>query len=170
MVTDLVGAGTDRARLPGQLYPLHTTAAVRQEPAPVRQPASTKRDKMTIRVSEDEGGTWPVAKEIYAGPSAYSALATLPDMTIGVSTNADNGPYETITFARLSLEWITSGEGRGRTAARESDGQPPAGQGFPVCSLKKASAPCWLSDLIWPALMTRPDTRISSRFPRNCCT
>lgn len=73
-------------------------------------PASTKRDKMTVRVSYDEGQTWPVAKEIYAGPSAYSALATLPDMTIGcLYERGKRSPYETITFARLSLEWITNG-------------------------------------------------------------
>ena len=45
-------------------------------------PASPKREKMTVRLSYDEGKTWPVAKEINAGPSAYSALAVLPDMSI----------------------------------------------------------------------------------------
>ncbi len=73
-------------------------------------PASTKRDKMTIRVSYDEGQSWPVAREVYAGPSAYSALATLPDMTIGcLYERGAKNPYETITLARLSLEWITNG-------------------------------------------------------------
>ncbi len=73
-------------------------------------PASTKREKMTIRLSEDEGRTWPVAKEIYAGQSAYSALATLPDMTIGcLYERGQRSAYETITFARMSLEWITNG-------------------------------------------------------------
>jgi sialidase-1 len=73
-------------------------------------PASTKREKMTIRVSDDEGRTWPVAREIYPGPSAYSALATLPDLTIGCLYECGKrGPYETITFAMLSLEWITKG-------------------------------------------------------------
>ena len=73
-------------------------------------PASTRREKMTIRVSYDEGLSWLVAKEIYSGPSAYSALAVLPDMTIGcLYERGEKGPYETITFARLSLEWITNG-------------------------------------------------------------
>lgn len=73
-------------------------------------PAGTRREKMTIRVSYDEGQTWPVAREIHPGPSAYSALAVLPDMTIGCLYERGNrGPYETITFARMSLEWITDG-------------------------------------------------------------
>lgn len=65
---------------------------------------------MTIRVSYDEGLSWPVAKEIHSGPSAYSALAVLPDMTIGcLYERGEKSPYETVTFARLSLEWITDG-------------------------------------------------------------
>ncbi|HPD32018.1 MAG TPA: sialidase family protein [Phycisphaerae bacterium] len=73
-------------------------------------PAGIKREKMTIRVSYDEGLSWPVAKEMYSGPSAYSALAVLPDMTIGcLYERGEKSPYETITFARLSLEWITDG-------------------------------------------------------------
>lgn len=73
-------------------------------------PASTKRDKMTIRVSYDEGQSWPVAREIYPGPSAYSALAVLPDMTVGcLYERGAKHPYETIMFARQSIEWITNG-------------------------------------------------------------
>jgi len=73
-------------------------------------PASTKREKMTVRVSYDEGETWPVARELYAGPSAYSALAVLPDMTIGcLYERGEKDPYETITFARFSIEWLADG-------------------------------------------------------------
>src|SRR5205823_9241043 len=31
-------------------------------------PASTKREKMTVRLSRDEGKTWPVAKVLHDGP------------------------------------------------------------------------------------------------------
>jgi sialidase-1 len=72
-------------------------------------PASTKRVNMTVRMSFDEGGTWPVARQIHAGPTAYSALAVLPDRTIGLLyERGDKQPYEKITFARLSLEWLTT--------------------------------------------------------------
>ncbi|MGB9626008.1 MAG: sialidase family protein, partial [Phycisphaerae bacterium] len=66
-------------------------------------PASTRREKLTVRVSYDEGETWPVARELYAGPSAYSALAVLPDMTIGcLYERGEKHPYEKISFARFS--------------------------------------------------------------------
>lgn len=71
-------------------------------------PASTQRIKMTVRLSYDEGKTWPVAKELHAGPSAYSALAVLPDMSIAcLYERGEKHAYETITFARFTLEWLT---------------------------------------------------------------
>ncbi|MHC4616625.1 MAG: sialidase family protein [Planctomycetota bacterium] len=75
-------------------------------------PASRKgRFKMTVRLSYDEGGTWPVLKLIYAGASAYSCLAVLPDADIACLYEAgQEHPYETITFARFTLEWLTDGE------------------------------------------------------------
>ncbi|MBI3466840.1 MAG: exo-alpha-sialidase [Planctomycetes bacterium] len=70
-------------------------------------PASTKREKLTVRLSHDGGRTWPVSKLIHAGPSAYSALTVLPDMTIGcLYERGENSPYEKIAFARFSLEWL----------------------------------------------------------------
>jgi len=73
-------------------------------------PADRKRVNMTVRLSYDEGQTWPVARSLHEGPSAYSALAVLPDRTIACFyERGDKGPYEKITFARLSLEWLTNG-------------------------------------------------------------
>src|SRR6478736_3772406 len=45
-------------------------------------PASVKREKMTLRVSYDEGATWPVNRLIYDGPAAYSCLTVLPDQSV----------------------------------------------------------------------------------------
>ena len=74
-------------------------------------PASTKREKMTVRISYDEGKSWAVSKLLNAGPSAYSALAVLPDMTLGcLYERGDSSAYKKITFARFSLEWLTDGE------------------------------------------------------------
>lgn len=71
-------------------------------------PASVERVKMTIRMSYDEGESWPVAKLLNDGPSAYSSLAVLPDQSIGcLYERGKESPYEKITFARFSLEWLT---------------------------------------------------------------
>jgi hexosaminidase len=71
-------------------------------------PASLKRERMTVRLSHDEGKTWPVARELYAGPSAYSCLVVLPDKSIGcLYERGAKSAYETIVLARLTLEWLT---------------------------------------------------------------
>ncbi|MCW5553577.1 MAG: exo-alpha-sialidase [Verrucomicrobiae bacterium] len=74
-------------------------------------PASTRREKMTVRLSTDEGQTWPAARQLHAGPSAYSCLVILPDQTIGCLYEAgEKSPYEKIVLARFSLDWLTAGK------------------------------------------------------------
>jgi sialidase-1 len=76
-------------------------------------PADRKRVRMTVRLSSDDGKTWPVAKVLHEGPAAYSSLSVLRDRTIGiVYERGDKSAYERITFARFPLAWLT------RTAAR----------------------------------------------------
>lgn len=65
-------------------------------------PASTKREKMTLRISQDDGKTWGFAKLIYAGSSAYSSLTILPDGSIGCLFERDN--YAKISLTRISWE------------------------------------------------------------------
>ena len=74
--------------------------------------ASTKgRRNMSVRISYDEGNTWPVSKVVHAGPSAYSSMTILKDGTIGLLyESGQERPYEAITFARFNLEWLTDGE------------------------------------------------------------
>jgi len=63
---------------------------------------------MIVRVSYDEGKTWPVSKMLSPGPAAYSCLTVLPDMMMGcLYEKEENSAYETIAFARFSLEWLT---------------------------------------------------------------
>jgi sialidase-1 len=70
-------------------------------------PASTKREKMTVRLSRDEGKTWTHARVLHDGASAYSCLAVLPDRTITcLYERGEKGAYETITLARFSLDWL----------------------------------------------------------------
>jgi sialidase-1 len=69
------------------------------------------RVNMTVKLSYDEGESWPVARTIHPGPSAYCCLAPLPDGQIGLLfENGEENPYERISFARFSLEWLTRGE------------------------------------------------------------
>jgi sialidase-1 len=84
-------------------------------------PASLERQNMTVRLSYDGGRTWPVAKQLYAGPAAYSCLTVLPDMTAGcLYERGEKHRYEKITFARFNAEWLTDGKDRvaGKPAGR----------------------------------------------------
>ena len=71
-------------------------------------PGGPGRNNLTVRLSYDEGKTWPVAKRVYEGGSAYSDLIVLGDGTIGCLWERDG--YKTISFARFSLGWLTDGE------------------------------------------------------------
>jgi len=72
-------------------------------------PGGPGRNNLTIRMSRDEGKTWPVAKVWHKGPSAYSDLVVLPDGTFGCLYEAgeDRG-YETIRFVRFEMDWLTA--------------------------------------------------------------
>ena len=51
-----------------------------------------------------------IARVVHEGPAAYSSLVALPDRAIGLLfERGDRGPYERITFARVTIEWLTSG-------------------------------------------------------------
>lgn len=63
-----------------------------------------KRQNLSIKMSRDDGKTWPVNKTLEAGPSAYSDLAILPDGTVLCLYEAD----QKIVAARFNLEWITA--------------------------------------------------------------
>jgi sialidase-1 len=77
-------------------------------------PASVKRKHMTVRMSYNDGRTWNVLGELHAGPAAYSDLVRLKDKTIGCLYECgEEHAYETITFARFSLGWLTSGKDNG---------------------------------------------------------
>jgi sialidase-1 len=68
-------------------------------------PASTKREKLTVRFSRDGGRTWPDATLLHAGPAAYSCLAVLADGTVlCLYERGVKHAYETITLARFRRE------------------------------------------------------------------
>jgi sialidase-1 len=74
-------------------------------------PADTaRRDRMTVRLSYDEGKAWPTARLVYEGPSAYSSLAVLQDGTIGLLYERGTAnAYEEIEFANFNLRWLAHG-------------------------------------------------------------
>ncbi len=62
-----------------------------------------KRENLYIKLSRDDGKTWPVNKVLDPGKAAYSDLAVLPDGTVLCLYEADT--Y--IDCARFNLEWVT---------------------------------------------------------------
>lgn len=73
----------------------------------------TSRTQLAVKLSYDEGETWPIARTVHAGQAAYSSLAVLGDGTIGLLyETGDVHPYERIRFARFSLEWLSEGRDR----------------------------------------------------------
>ncbi|MFO0943823.1 MAG: sialidase family protein [Pirellulales bacterium] len=68
---------------------------------------SIKREKMTLRYSSDQGKTWSPGRLLDSRPSAYSCMAVMPDGSIGILYEVgDKSNVETLTFARVSMDWI----------------------------------------------------------------
>lgn len=64
--------------------------------------SSTSRSHGTIRMSCDDGATWPVAKVFRPGSMSYSTLATLPNGKVGLLYEPGTG----IRFATFDLAWL----------------------------------------------------------------
>ena len=62
-----------------------------------------KRENLSIKLSRDNGKTWPVNKTLESGPSAYSDLAVLSDGTVLCLYETKN-----IVCARFNLDWLIS--------------------------------------------------------------
>lgn len=59
----------------------------------------SKRQNMTLRMSEDEGKTWPDSLILHKGPAAYSDLTALSNRNLACLYEAGtNSPYEGIVF------------------------------------------------------------------------
>jgi len=66
------------------------------------------RHGMTVRLSYDEGESWPIERLVYAGYSAYSAMTVLPDGRIAVLYEKDG--YRRLGFATFTFDWLTRGK------------------------------------------------------------
>ena len=79
---------------------------------------SRDRKNLSIKLSDDEGQTWPVNKALEPGYSAYSDLAVGPEGTVyclyerGSNTETGTKPtsYARLTLARFNLQWLTDGK------------------------------------------------------------
>lgn len=66
-----------------------------------------ERVNMTLRASFDEGQTWPVARILHPGPSAYSCLAVLPGGEIACLYEGGQERWrEGIRLAIVEPEWL----------------------------------------------------------------
>jgi sialidase-1 len=73
------------------------------------------RRNLTLKLSYDEGGTWPVERVLEPGRAGYSDLAVGHDRTIFClyeSGTTDGDMYRTgyLRLARFNLEWLTHGK------------------------------------------------------------
>lgn len=65
----------------------------------------TKRHNLTVRLSPDDGETWPHRKVLYSGPAAYSCLAMLPSGEAACLYEREGS--KEIALARFSLDWLS---------------------------------------------------------------
>jgi len=82
-------------------------------------PKGLDRQNLVIRVSYDEGQSFPVERLISSGPAAYSDLTVLRDRSIGIlwERGADHG-YQFITFTWLTREFLEAEPDSGTAGTR----------------------------------------------------
>ncbi|WP_371602560.1 exo-alpha-sialidase [Streptomyces sp. NBC_01220] len=95
--------------------PANNASVMRYAPdAPASNPQSswllfsnteaTSRKNLTVKMSCDNGKTWPIKKVVDAGAAAYSTLTRLPDGRLGLLY--ERGDYEHITYSSFDLKWL----------------------------------------------------------------
>ncbi len=79
---------------------------------PTGKEGNRERRNLTVRLSADDGKTWPISRVLDAGPSGYSDMAVGPDGTIYLLYEAKSleptGPFipATLTLARFNRAWL----------------------------------------------------------------
>lgn len=67
-------------------------------------PASSSRERLTVRVSRDGGVSWNAGLVLTKGPAAYSDLAVDGEVGWCLYECGDGGPYERIRLARFTID------------------------------------------------------------------
>lgn len=65
--------------------------------------ASARRN-LTVKMSCDNGKTWPISKVLDAGAAAYSTLTKLPGGRVGLLY--ERADYQHITYTSFDLKWL----------------------------------------------------------------
>lgn len=85
-----------------------------------RSARNRHRTNLTVRMSYDEGHTWPVSKVIDPGIAGYSDMAVTPDGMIHVlyeggtieGFEGNHFKNQAMSVVSFNLEWLTDGEDR----------------------------------------------------------
>lgn len=93
----------------GSLIVFNSATKAEKDPKPnegrlliFSNPATTKgRNHLTLRMSRDEGKTWPGSHLVYPKMSAYSSLVSLPAEKVGILFERDT--YKQISFKTVGL-------------------------------------------------------------------
>jgi sialidase-1 len=79
-------------------------------------PGRKDRKNLTVKLTLDEGRTWPVYRVIEEGPAGYSDLAMGADGTLFCLFEKGAAPDayhpKTVTLARFNLEWVSGEQDR----------------------------------------------------------
>ena len=92
----------------------HNLETSKGEPVPGK---NRDRKNVSIKISYDEGRTWPVNKTVEPGASMYSDIAVTPAGTILSFYGRGTKPGfagDALTLARYNLEWLTDGKDTGK--------------------------------------------------------
>jgi sialidase-1 len=76
-------------------------------------PPNCDRKRLTVKLSADDGRTWPLARVLEEGPAGYSDLAVLADGTVLCLYEAEivSGMWDDrfVRLARFDRAWLTAG-------------------------------------------------------------
>ncbi len=90
------------------------------------------RVNLAIRVSEDQGKTWPISRTIWPHPGSYTDIVVLRDGTIGVVyESGEPGSthyWSNLDFARFNLAWIEAGSPAPTASLKPADETSPEPQ------------------------------------------
>jgi sialidase-1 len=122
--------------------------------------SQTSRSNGTIRMSCDDGESWPVAKAFRSGSMSYSTLATLPDGRVGLLYEPGNG----IRFASFDLAWLEGvcapitaepvDADRGATVDVELTVTNQAGRALPGATVTLEGAEGWAAERVALPVLT----------------
>jgi sialidase-1 len=87
-----------------------------EEAATSRSARNRHRVNLTVRMSYDEGTSWPVSRVIDPGIAGYSDMAVTPDGIIhvfyeggSVSPDGKHDLNQHMSLVSFDLEWLTRG-------------------------------------------------------------